>query len=154
MMRIESLPKQYDKYIVFDDGTIVNHDLGLSIEHQYDEKGNAFVVLEGSHCKTRKFLVANLVAENFIPNINNLGYIYFKDGDRTNVHFTNIGWAINPEESRNRIARPDRKSVEEQRHTLICKINDNIDKDNWDTVKRLGKELWELEGAKWSERNN
>lgn len=152
-MRIESLPKQYHHYIVFDDGTIVNHELGVKVENMIDEKGNVYVVLEGTHKKTRKFLVANLVAENFIPNVNNLGYIYFKDGNKQNVNYKNIDWAINPEESRSRVKRPSRHKVEEKRHELIVKINNAIEKDNWDTAKKLGIELWELEGADWSKRN-
>nr|DAH79930.1 MAG TPA: PROTEIN/DNA Complex catalytic motif, Helix-turn-helix DNA [Caudoviricetes sp.] len=151
--KFEPLFEPYDRYAVSNMGYVLDRDTGLTVWNSYEDNGKPYVVLEGSHNKTRKFFIANLVAESFVLNKDNLGYLYYKDGDVNNTHCNNLGWAINPQEGKQRVARPLRKKVENRRHRLIIEINKCIDKDKWDTAKRLGKELWELEGNQWSERN-
>lgn len=154
-MRFEPMEAPYDKYSVVDTGHVMDVDTGLYEKIQIDFKtGKPFVVLDGSHNKSRKFYLAQLVADMFVPNTHNLGYIYYKDGNMCNCAADNIGYAMNPQESVERIARPHRKKVEPKRHELIVAINNAIEKGKWDTAKKLGKELWELEGADWSKRND
>lgn len=153
-MRFEQLNEPYDAYSVTDNGHVMNIDTGKYIKEQIDTmNGRSFVVLQGSHHKTRKFFICNLVAEMFLVNEDNLGYIYFKDGNTTNNHANNLGYAINPDESKNRIERLYRNKMKEQRHNLIVGINNAIEKDNWTKARKLGIELWELEGANWHDRN-
>lgn len=151
--KFEPLFEPYDRYAVSNMGYIIDRDTGLVVFEYFEDNNKPFVVLQGSHHKTRKFLIANLVAESFVPNTNNLGYIYYKDGNLTNTASHNLGWAINPQEGKQRVARPLRKKVEDKRHKLIIEINKCIDKDDWKTAKELGKELWSLEGFSWEERN-
>ena len=149
----EPLFEPYDRYAISNKGYVLDRDTGLIVYNHYEGNGKPFVILEGSHNKTRKFFVANLVAESFVLNKDNLGYLYYKDGNVCNTHYTNLGWAINPQEGKQRKARPLRNQVEPKRHELILAINKAIDSDKWDTAKGLGKELWELEGNPWSGRN-
>lgn len=154
-MRFEPLETPYEKYSITNDGHVMDVDTGLYVKEHIDFKtGKPFVVLDGSHNKSRKFFIAQLVADMFVPNVHNLGYLYYKDGNVGNCSSTNIGYAINPLEASERVARPHRKKVEPKRHALIVEINNHIEKDNWDTVKKLGKELWELEGNDWTKRND
>ena len=153
-LRFEQLTPPYDMYSVTTEGHIMNIDTGLYVTEQYDLKsGKPFVVLSGSHKKTRKFFIAPLVAEMFIQNTHGLGYIYYKDGNVQNCHYKNIGWAINPKEGDQRVERPHRRKVEPQRHDLIVKISQACEDKNYKEANRLGKILWELEGANWHDRN-
>lgn len=153
-MRFEQLPPPYDQYSVTDTGHVMDIDSGQYVVEHIDHKTNrSYVVLEGSHKKSRKFILCQLVCDMFVKNNHNLGYIYFKDGNTLNNHYKNLGYAINPHESKSRIERPFRKKVESKRHELIVKINNAVEKGLWDTAKKLGIELWELEGANWNERN-
>lgn len=151
--KFEPLFEPYDKYAVSNMGYVIDRDTGLAVWNYYDDNGKPFVVLDGEHKKTRKFYIANLVAESFVRNVDNLGYIYYKDGNSNNTQYTNLGWAISPQEAKQRQARPLRKKVEAERHRLIVEINKAIDKGNWLSAKMLGVVLWELEGNPWSERN-
>ena len=150
--RFEPLDKPYDMFSISSEGYFINVDNDLKQHIYYDKKG-VYSVLHGSHKKTRKFYIAPLVADMFLRNTGNLGYLYFKDGDNRNANVSNLGYAINPDERRNRVDRPLRKSVESERHRLIIEINNAIERDYWITAKLLGVELWELEGANWLERN-
>ena len=153
-MRFEPLETPYDKYSITNEGHVMNVDTGLYVKEHIDVgSGKPYVVLEGSHNKTRKFYIYQLVADMFVPNVNNLGYVYYKDGNVANCNANNLEYAINPQESKERVSRPFRKKVEEKRHELIVEINNAIEKGKWDTAKKLGKELWELEGSRWEDRN-
>lgn len=154
MIKFEPLEPPYDKFSVTNEGHVINLDTELYVKEQIDfETGKPYVVLDGSHNKTRKFFIAQLVADMFVPNVHNLGYLYYKDGNVVNCSAKNIGYAINPQEANERVARPHRTKVEPRRHELIVEINNQIEKGNWTKVKQLGKELWELEGSRWEDRN-
>jgi hypothetical protein len=153
-MIYEILAEPYDRYCVSEIGAVIDCDFDKAVTPEIDDKGLPYVILSGSHNKTRKFYLHHLVAEYFVRNEYNLTYIYFKDGDKTNVAASNLGYAINPQESKERLARPHRKQLEEERHQLILDINNAIDNGNWISAKMLGVVLWELEGADWSKRND
>lgn len=154
MLKFEQLSPPYDQYSITNEGHVMDIDSGKYVTEEIDYKtGKQFVVLHGSHRKSRKFYIAPLVAEMFVYNPHNCSYVYYKDGNVQNNHWTNLGYAINPKESQERVARPARKSVEPKRHALIVEINNAIDKDEWKTATELGKELWELEGFRWEDRN-
>ena len=150
--RFEPLDKPYDMFSISSKGYFINVDNELKQHIDYDKKG-AYSVLHGSHKKIRKFYIAPLAADMFLRNTDNLGYLYFKDGDNRNSNVSNLGYAINPDERRNRADRPLRKSVESERYRLIIEINNAIERYDWPNAKKLGVELWELEGANWLERN-
>lgn len=153
-MRFEPLNEPYDMYAITDEGHVFHLDKERYENELVDPKnGKMYVVLDGSHKKSRKFYVSQLVADMFVRNEYNLGYLYFKDGNIQNNHYTNIGYAINPKEGLERVARPFRTKVEPKRHALILAINKAIDQDNWKKAKELGKELWQLEGFRWEDRN-
>lgn len=154
MIYFEQMSPPYEKYSVTNTGHVMDIDTGLYVTEQIDPKrGTSFVILEGSHNKTRKFYIAPLVGDFFVRNPYGLSYIYFKDSNVANNHADNLGYAINPTESKDRVDRPFRNKVEDKRHALIVAINNAIDKGNWKKAKQLGKELWELEGNRWEDRN-
>lgn len=154
MIKFEQLSPPYDQYSITNEGHVMDIDSGKYITEEIDYKtGKQFVVLHGSHRKSRKFYIAPLVAEMFVLNPHKCSYIYYKDGNVQNNHWKNLGYAINPKESQERVARPLRKRVEPQRHELIIQINNACDKKDYITANKLGKQLWELEGANYEDRN-
>lgn len=153
--RFEPMDAPYDKFTVSDQGYVLNCDTEEVVSKEYELlNGKPFVVLDGTHKKTRKFYLYQVVADMFVPNPNNLSYVYYKDGNQSNVSAENLGYAINPQESKQRVARPKRAEVAERRTELINEINNAIDVDNWTIAERLGIELWELEGNAWADRAN
>lgn len=151
--KFEQLCEPYDRYSVSNHGYVIDCDTNKKCHVETDYKTKrTYVVLDGSHKKSRKFYIYQLVADNFLPNPDNLGYIYFKDGNTENPHIDNLGWAINPQESKQRCARPLRNEVKERRTQLIFEINNAMDNKNIEVAQKLGKELWELEGANWNDR--
>lgn len=154
MIKFEQLASPYDKYSVTNEGHVMDIDSGMYVHEEIDYKsGKQFVVLYGSHKKSRKFFIAPLVSEMFVPNPHNCSYVYYKDGNVQNNHYTNLGYAINPKESNERTMRPPRHTVEAERHELIIKINNACDKKDYVKANKLGRQLWELEGANYADRN-
>ena len=154
MIKFEQMSPPYDKYSVTNEGHVMDIDTGIYVHEEIDYKsGKQYVVLHGSHKKSRKFFIAPMVAEMFVQNKHNLGYVYYKDGNVQNNHADNLGYAINPKESHERTMRPPRHTVEPKRHELIIKINNACDKKDYITANKLGRELWELEGFRWEDRN-
>ena len=154
-MRFEPLNEPYDMYSVTDTGHVFNVDKERYEHELVDPKnGKMYVVLQGSHRKTRKFYVSQLVADMFVMNEHNLGYLYFKDGNVQNSHYTNIGYAINPKEGVQRVSRPFRRQVENKRHSLIVEIGRACDRKDFTKANKLGRELWELEGSKYENRHH
>lgn len=154
-MKYEPLNAPYDMYSVTDEGHVFNVDKERYEHELVDPKnGKMYVVLQGSHRKTRKFYVSQLVADMFVMNEHNLGYLYFKDGNVQNSHYTNIGYAINPKEGVQRVSRPFRRQVENKRHSLIVEIGRACDRKDFTKANKLGRELWELEGSKYENRHH
>lgn len=154
-MRFEPLNAPYDMYSVTDTGHVFNVDKERYEHELVDPKnGKMYVVLQGSHRKTRKFYVSQLVADMFVRNEHNLGYLYFKDGNVQNSHYTNIGYAINPKEGVQRVSRPFRRQVENKRHALIVEIGRACDMKDFAHANKLGRELWELEGSQYENRQH
>ena len=152
-MRFEPLAQPYERYSVTDTGHVLDVDTNKYVAEELDKKTKrTYVILRGSHNKSRKFYVANLVAEMFVKNTYNLGFIYFKDGNSQNNHYENLNWAINPKESTQRVDRPHRKRVESKRHELIVKINNACAINDYTNARKYGIELWELEGSSWEDR--
>ena len=154
-MNYEPLNAPYDMYSVTDAGHVFNVDKELYEHELVDPKnGKMYVVVQGSHKKSRKFYVSQLVADMFVRNEDNLGYLYFKDGNVQNSHYTNIGYAINPKEGVQRVSRPFRRQVESKRHALIVEIGKACDMKDFTQANKLGRELWELEGSQYDNRHH
>ena len=96
--RVIQLEKPFDKYFISDNGDV----LYLKSDGTYrarkltpDEGGYLCTTLAAkvdgqSHLK--RIVVKNLVAQFFVPNPDNLKYVEHVDGDKTNVHYTNLRW--------------------------------------------------------------
>lgn len=94
--------KDYERYFVSDDGKVFNID-GKEISQRKASNGYMRVNLRKGNEKYEKpktFSVHRLVANAFIPNINDLPYINHKDGDKTNNNVNNLEWCTPKENSK------------------------------------------------------
>lgn len=95
----------YDgKYSVYDDGTIVNNDSGRTLYGSPDKNGYIKVRLYRSAKDFDDRYVHRIVADSFveIPKCYDADsyetlFVIHIDGDKTNNHSTNLGWALFPE---------------------------------------------------------
>ncbi len=85
------------KYQVSNEGCVVNTFLRKIINHSYNKKGYATVSLS-----SKTFLVARLVATEFIPNPDNKAQVDHIDNDKTNNNVLNLRWCTNDENQRNK----------------------------------------------------
>ena len=75
-MRFEPLNEPYDMYAITDEGHVFHLDKERYETELVDTKnGKMYVVLDGSHKKSRKFYISQLVADMFVKNEHNLGYL-------------------------------------------------------------------------------
>ncbi len=81
----------FDAYTLFEDGTIIGRT-GKKLKHALNYKGYPVVALtDDNGCRKSKF-VHRLLAENFIPNPNNLSDVNHIDCDRANFNLSNLEW--------------------------------------------------------------
>lgn len=79
-----------DDYIITKDGKVINKKKGNVLKPQLNGKG----YLRVSIGKQLKF-VHRLVAEKYIPNLNNLPQVNHKDGNKLNNCVDNLEWVSN-----------------------------------------------------------
>lgn len=81
----------FENYIVFEDGTVVNTNTKKILATQLNTKGYKTVNLWKNN-KMKKCLVHRLVANHFIENPNNLPCINHIDKNKLNNYSSNLEW--------------------------------------------------------------
>lgn len=83
--------KQYDKYYIFEDGTIKDKKTGKIKKMALSTKG--YVRAEFQFFKGRKrYYLHRLVAQHFIDNPNDKPHVNHKDMNKRNNHASNLEW--------------------------------------------------------------
>lgn len=85
--------KGFENYTISDNGVVVNTKTQLEKKptSNFAGRGYLYVDLYNNGRKSRKY-IHRLVAETFIPNIENKPYINHKDGNSRNNNYTNLEW--------------------------------------------------------------
>ena len=85
--------KGFENYTISDNGVVVNTKTQLEKKptSNFAGRGYLYVDLYNNGKKSRKY-IHRLVAETFIPNIENKPYINHKDGNPRNNNYTNLEW--------------------------------------------------------------
>ncbi len=100
-MRFTSI-KDYSKYTLYEDGTILNH-VDYKIMGCTECRGR-YVVALTNHSKSKKtWDISQLVAIHFVENNVPEGkkpIVGFKDKDNSNIHATNLQWIAKGEDLR------------------------------------------------------
>ena len=85
-----------DKYYISNYGNIKNIKTNKLLNPKKDKDGYLEIALS-NHCKKKYYRVHRLVAEYFIPNINNKPQINHKDRNKANNKVDNLEWCTNQE---------------------------------------------------------
>lgn len=94
-VRINEIKKHKD-YWITDDGRVISIGRGKILTNQLTKKGYHNLLLPVNN-KKKLCIVHRLVAEAFIPNIENKPQVNHKDGNKQNNHYTNLEWVTNEE---------------------------------------------------------
>lgn len=84
--------KDYDNYIIYDDGNIKNTITNQFLKGSIGENGYKYYRLSKDSQK-KMFYAHRLVAETFLENEFNLPVVNHKDGDKLNNNLSNLEWA-------------------------------------------------------------
>ena len=83
--------KDYDNYIIYDDGTVWNTKFDRELKGSVNDLGYKRVGLS-KNGQTQFFFVHRLVAEAFVPNPNNYSIVNHKDENPSNNCADNLEW--------------------------------------------------------------
>jgi hypothetical protein len=86
----------YERYEVSESGVVRNKENGKQLKTFVNDTGYKIVSLWINN-KDKKFRVHRLVAEAFIPNLENKPQINHIDGNKLNNYVGNLEWATNSE---------------------------------------------------------
>lgn len=82
----------FSQYAIYSNGTIKKLSTGNIIQHQNSQSIYPYVSIEQDKGGFTKKRVSFLVAEAYVLNPNNLGYVAFKDGNIRNLNASNLFW--------------------------------------------------------------
>lgn len=83
--------KNYENYIIYDDGTVINTITKTVLSGSIGENGYKYYRLS-KNGKKKMFYAHRLVAETFLANQYNLPVVNHKDGNKLNNNVNNLEW--------------------------------------------------------------
>ena len=121
------------KYIVHEDGVIINCTTGKEIKQRLDADGYLTATL-GKGIRSKPRFVHRIVAKAFVPNPHRYPIVHHKDGNRANPHASNLEWTTQRENIRHAYERGsyDRKGIKNGRALLT--------EDDVLTIRKLYKQ--------------
>ena len=139
--------KDFDNFIIYEDGTVVNTRTGNKRSPHLDKDGYLRVTLEKDGKTTTRF-IHRLLAEAFIPNPENKETVNHKDENKINNSLDNLEWMTKAENdnygTRNkRIARVSKDNYNHKEIAMCDKITHEIIKkfdSIADALEELGKD--------------
>ena len=108
MVEIWEKVKDFDNYIVSNKGNVINTKFGILKKQRNTKTGYKIIDLKENGKKKTEY-IHRLVAEAFIPNINNLPQVNHIDENKNNAHVNNLEWCSHTYNSMYSIS--NRKSI-------------------------------------------
>ena len=93
--------KDYENYLIFEDGVIINSKTGKELKPNINNMGYYIIGLSKDG-KRNNFLIHRLIAQAFIPNLDNKTCIDHINRITTDNRIENLRWATRSENDRNR----------------------------------------------------
>ena len=120
----------YENYLISNLGNLKYNNTIRYIKKSKDKQGYETIGLTDKNKKSKNFKVHKLVAECFIPNINNKKIIVHLDNNKSNNNINNLKW----------------KSIQEHNRERENGIrNIDFDDNKLKDIQKQNKELKELE---------
>lgn len=95
--KLNGIFSDYDKYIIFENGSIINYNEGKFLKFQNSKKGYDICYLYNKESIKKNFSVHRLVAYMFCEGYKENLTINHVDGDKINNHYSNLEWCTNQE---------------------------------------------------------
>ena len=134
-------------YFADEQGNIYSEKTKKFLKGHIENSGYKSVCL-GINGKKKNYLVHRLIAQTFIPNLNNLPIVNHKDGNKTNNCVDNLEWVSSSE---NRI-HAVKTEISNLAYGERIKINkENIDLNNWKQYKDTDYYI-SREGQVWNSK--
>lgn len=122
-------------YLIYEDGSIFSLKSNKYLKNLKGEYSRIDLYL--SNKKPKRYFVHRLVAECFIPNINNKPYVNHIDGNRYNNHVSNLEWVTHKENIRHCWDNGFHKKVRPVK-MVICEETNTIYESAKEAAIKLG----------------
>lgn len=119
-----------NEYAITEDGQVWSYKSNIFLKPLIDKDGYYKVALS-QHSKYKQFFIHRLVAQAYIPNIDNKPTVDHIDGQITNNHVNNLRWATYQEQNLNENWQKKRRKA------IKCVETGKI----YDSITQVNKEL-------------
>lgn len=133
--------EDYPNYFVSNTGKVRNVNKGRELKQTLHHSGYLYVGLRKNQ-KTKLFFVHRLVAQAFIPNINNLNTVDHWNGIKTDNRVENLQWLSNSDNARRfQLEQITEEQKQRKMKPIICVETGIIYKSATEVSTMLGVRL-------------
>lgn len=163
MKPIKNYPEILDQYLISEDGLVYSLIKNRYLKGQYNSSGDKMYYLKQNDGGFKWYMANRMVAFTYLPlpMVQDRLNLKYRDGDKTNIHYTNLEWVTHSSAILLSIKNPDRisywsglKRCEETKLLMSNAKKKRI------TIYRWGKQLNTYESIEslclhmsWSRRN-
>lgn len=125
---------QIGYYDIYENGQVFSRKTNKYLKHLKKQYPSVDLYINN---KAKRFMIHRLIAENFIPNINNKPYVNHIDGNKYNYSIDNLEWVTHKENIRHcwdngfhKIVRPVKR--------VICQNSGLVYESAKEAAEKLG----------------
>ena len=139
-------------YDIYENGQVFSRKTNKYLKHLKKQYPSVDLYINN---KAKRFMIHRLIAENFIPNINNKPYVNHIDGNKYNYSINNLEWVTHKENIRHcwdngfhKIVRPVKR--------VICQNSGLVYESAKEAAEKLGynhKTLCNMLNTNYKQKN-